>query len=84
MNDCEKLEFGCWFDGRSHPIWHYRSVPPGMTPATIADLWHGRQVLAEVMTGPDKGEYYATWVRESSYAILCEQIRQGYGVYVKK
>lgn len=78
-----KLEFGLWFDGRSHPLWMYEAVPDGMRPATLRDLWPGRQVLYQVQLGPDAGKYYTTYCVNDRQEILREMVRRGHPVYVK-
>lgn len=83
MESAEKLEFGQWFDGRSHPIWHYKEVPDGMRPATLYDLYPGRPVLHQVQIGPDKGDYYACYYAGSFCQPIREQIKRGMPVYVK-
>lgn len=83
MNEPEKLEFGQWFDGRSHPLWHYKSVPPGMRPATLHDMWHGRPFLCEVLIGPDKGEYYTGYYAGNSVEPIKYRLTHGFTVYVK-
>ena len=81
--DPVKLEFGQWFDGRSHPVWHYKTVPPGMRPATPRDLWYGRPILYQVEIGPDKGEWYSGYFAGNSIEPLKERLRLGLPVYVK-
>ena len=83
MEEPVKLEFGQLFDGRSHPLWHYKEVPPGMRPATLRDLRYGRPVLYQVQIGPDAGEYYSGWYAGNSVEPLKDYIRRGVPVYVK-
>lgn len=83
MEDPEKLPIGIYFNGRSHTTWHYRQVPPGMRPATVADLYMDRPVLHAVRIGPHAGDYYTDFVRESTYGIFRWMIEHGQEVYVK-
>lgn len=72
-----------WFDGRSHALWMYEAVPDGMRPATLRDLWPGRQVLYQVQLGPDAGKYYTSFCVGERQEILREMVRRGHPVYVK-
>lgn len=85
MNDePQKLEFGQWYGGRSHPVWHYESLPDGVRLAGGKDLWQGRPVLWQVQLGPDAGQYYAALATRSNIPILLDYLQRGIPVYVKK
>lgn len=79
----ERLEFNAEVYGRSMPLWHYRELPPGMVKAEQEDLYRGRCVLYRVELGPDKGDWYSDYVRDSNYRILCRMIREGKDVWIK-
>ena len=53
-----------------------------MRPARTTDLYMGRPVLYQVLTGPDEGLYYTDYVRPSIYHILIDRINAGKEVYV--
>lgn len=78
-----RLEFNADVYGRSLPLWHYTFVPEGMRRAEIKDLTRARPVLYRVEIGPDKGDWYSEYVRESTYRILCRMIREGKEVWVR-
>jgi len=79
-----KLEFGVWWNGKSHPIWVYDKVPEGMRPArSLRELWYGRPVLSVCMLGPDKGLYYTDYVRETTIEAYKCRLEMGIPVYVK-
>ena len=78
-----KLEIGIWFDGRHHDLWCYDTVPAGMRPAPLRDLWPGRQVLYQVQLGPDAGKYYTGFCIPGRGEILREMVNRGHHVYVK-
>ena len=85
MNEPVKLEFGHWFDNRSHAIWKYDSVPAGMRPAALRDLWPGRQVLYQVEIGPDAGKYYTAFcVGEERMHALRDKLQRGIPLFVKQ
>lgn len=79
----EILPLRLWYQGRSLPLWKYDSVPEGMKPARTTDLYMGRPVLYQVLTGPDKGNYYSDYVRPSIYQQLLDRINSGHPVYVQ-
>ncbi len=79
----ERLEFNADVYGRSMPLWHYRKRPGGLRSAKIEDLTRGRLVLYRVELGPDEGDWYTDYVRESTYRALCRMIREGKDVLVK-
>ena len=81
--DPERLEFNADVYGRSMPLWHYGELPPGMVKAEQKDLYRGRCVLYRVELGPDKGDWYSDYVRDSNYRILCRMIREGKDVWIK-
>jgi hypothetical protein len=83
MSDAKKMDFGVWFDGASHPVWHYREVPPGMRPATLRDLYPGRPVLYQIQLGSDAGTYLTDYVTRTTYPILRHYIQSGRKVFVK-
>ena len=72
-----RLEFNAFLDGRSLPLWHYKSPPSGMRAAEFRDLYRGRLVLYRVELGPDVGEWYTDYVRASNYAALCRLVKSG-------
>lgn len=76
------LDLSVWYRGRSLPVWCYDSVPEKMCPARTTDLYMGRPVLYQVLTGPDEGLYYTDYVRPSIYHILIDRINAGKEVYV--
>lgn len=78
-----RLEFNADVYGRSLPLWHYTSVPEGMRRAEVKDLYRARPVLYRVETGPDEGDWYSDYVRESTYRILCRMIRGGKEVWIR-
>lgn len=78
-----RLEFNADVYGRSLPLWHYTFVPEGMRRAEVKDLTRARPVLYRVEAGPDKGDWYSDYVRESTYRILCRMIRDGKEVWVR-
>ena len=85
MSEPVKMEFGHWFDNRSHSLWIYDEIPAGMRPATLRDLWPGRQVLYQVETGPDKGKYYTGFcVGEERINALRHKVQNGIPVFVKQ
>lgn len=78
-----KLEFGVWWNGKSHPIWCYDKVPAGMVQAKgLRELWFGRPILIECLLGPDKGNYYTDIVRESTIEPLKARLSMGLPIYV--
>lgn len=79
----ERLEFNADVYGRSMPLWHYRALPSGMRRAETKDLYRGRCILYRVELGPDTGDWYSDYVRESNYRILCRMIREGKDVWIK-
>ena len=79
----ERLEFNADVYGRSMPLWHYRELPSGMRRAETKDLYRGRCVLYRVELGPDTGDWYSDYVRDSNYLILCMMIREGKDVWIK-
>jgi len=79
----EILEIGQWFNDRSHQIWHYFDVPPGMRRARLYDLYIGRQVLYQVQIGPHKGDYYTAFYVGNAVEPLREKVKSGVPVYVK-
>lgn len=83
MTQPERLEFGLWFDGKSHPIWHYKEVPEGMRIATLKDMYYGRPFLAEVLLGPHKGDYYTGYYVGKEVAPVRYRITHGMPVYIK-
>lgn len=83
MDGPEKLEFGQWFDDRSHPVWHYRALPEGLHRARLHEMYHGRPCVFEVLTGPHKGEYYTAFYSGQSAVALKWRILHDYPVYVK-
>lgn len=85
MSEPVKMEFGHWFNGRSHSLWIYDEVPAGMRPAALRDLWPGRQVLYQVEIGPDKGKYYTGFcVGDEHLNALRHKIQNGIPVFVKQ
>lgn len=84
MFDAKKMDFGVWFDGRSHPVWMYPEVPPGMRRATLRDLWPGRPVLYQIQLGADAGSWLTDYVTRTTEPILRHYIRSGIPVYVKQ
>lgn len=76
------LDLSVWYRGRSLPVWCYDSVPEKMRPARTTDLYMGRPVLYQVLTGPDEGLYYTDYVRPNIYHILIDRINAGKEVYV--
>lgn len=76
------LDLSVWYRGRSLPVWCYDTVPEKMRPARTTDLYMGRPVLYQVLTGPDEGLYYTDYVRPSIYHILIDRINAGKEVYV--
>jgi hypothetical protein len=84
MFDAKKMDFGVWFDGRSHPVWMYPEVPPGMRRATLRDLWPGRPVLYQLQLGADAGSWLTDYVTRTTEPILRHYIRSGIPVYVKQ
>ena len=79
------MEFGHWFDNHSHSLWIYDEIPAGMRPATLRDLWPGRQVLYQVEIGPDKGKYYTGFcVGEERINALRHKVQNGIPVFVKQ
>lgn len=85
MNAPVKLDFGQWFEGRSHPIWVYDEIPSGMRPAALRDLIPGRQVLYLVEIGPDKGKYYSGFfVGEEHTMALINKLKRGIPIFVKQ
>jgi hypothetical protein len=79
----EKLDFGIWFDNKSHPIWHYDEVPEGMRLASISDLYYRRPVLHLATSGPYEGDYLTDYVGPGTYYIFKNMIEIGIPVYVK-
>lgn len=79
----ERLEFNADIYGRSMPLWHYRKLPEGLKRAEVRDLWRGRPVLYRVELGPDEGDWYTDYVRESTYRALCRMIREGKDVWIR-
>lgn len=69
--------------GKSLPLWHYRSRPAGLHQATVRELTRGRPVLYRVELGPDVGEWYSDYVRESTWKPLCRMIAEGKDVLVQ-
>lgn len=78
----EILPIRLWYQGRSLPLWKYDSVPEKMRPARTTDLYMGRPVLYQVLTGPDEGQYYSDYVRPNIYQLLIDRINAGKEVYV--
>lgn len=78
-----KLDPGIWMNGRSRPIWHYTELPEGLRPASLSDLSYGTPVLYRVLIGPDAGDFYTDFVRESTREALQARIRAGILVYVR-
>ena len=78
-----RLEFNADVYGRSLPLWHYTFVPEGMRLAKEKDLTRARPVLYRVEAGPDKGDWYSDYVRESTYRILCRMIREEKEVWIR-
>lgn len=83
MCEPRKLEFGMWFNGRSHSLWCYDSVPDGMRRARANDMHPGRQFLYQVQLGPDAGLYYTGYFAGESMLPILLYIRTGVPVYVK-
>lgn len=79
-----RLDISVWMDGRSRAVWCYESVPEGVRPATVRDLWPGRPVLYQVRIGPDDGKYYQDYVRPSTYQVLLQMLQDGIPVFVKR
>lgn len=79
----ERLEFGEWFNGRHHDIWHYHQVPEGMRPATLRDLYPGRTVLYQVRLGPDAGDYYTAHYHGNHVEPIRWMVQHGHPVFVK-
>lgn len=79
----EKLEFGQWFAGKTHPLWLYRELPEGMTPATLSNLYPGRAVLFQVQVGPDAGSWYSCYFAGSYVPVIRDYLRRGIPVYVQ-
>lgn len=79
----ERLDINADVYGRSMPLWHYRELPPGMVRAEVKDLWRGRCVLYRVELGPDEGDWYSDYVRESTYRPLARMIREGKEVWIR-
>lgn len=76
------LDLCVWYRGRSLPVWCYDSVPEKMRPARTTDLYMGRPVLYQVLTGPDEGLYYTDYVRPDIYHLLIDRINAGHQVFV--
>lgn len=83
MSDAKKMDFGVWFDGKSHPVWLYPEVPPGMRLATLRDILPGRPVLYQLQLGDDAGSWLTDYVTRNSYPVLRHYIKSGIPVYVK-
>ena len=83
MENAVKLDFGTWFDGKSHPHWHYQEIPPGMRLATLRDILPGRPVLYQLQLGKDAGTWLSDYVTRTTYPILRLYIQSGRAVYVK-
>ncbi len=83
MSDAKKMDFGVWFDGKSHPVWLYPEVPPGMRQATLRDLFPGRPVLYQLQLGDDAGSWLTDYVTATTYPILRAFIQAGRKVFVK-
>lgn len=83
MSDAKKMDFGVWFDGKSHPVWLYPEVPPGMRRATLRDLYPGRPVLYQLQLGKDAGSWMSDYVTRNSYPVLRYYIQTGREVFVK-
>ncbi|MBR1926174.1 MAG: hypothetical protein IJ840_00200 [Bacteroidales bacterium] len=81
--DAVKIIPGIWADGRSLPVWRYESVPGGMRPARVRDLYFWRPVLYQVLIGTDKGKWYTDYVRETTYKIFRSRIEAGLPVLVR-
>lgn len=83
MMEAKKMDFGVWFDGKSHPVWMYPEVPPGMRPATLRDLRPGRPVLYQIQLGADAGTWLSDYVTPTTYPILRHYVQSGRPVYVQ-
>ena len=81
--EAERLPFGMWFDGRSHPLWHYRELPEGMRRAGMSDMYHGRPFLYQVEIGPDAGGWYTGYYAGNDEAPARWRLLHDIPLYVK-
>lgn len=81
--DPELLDISADVYGKSCPLWHYRHRPKGLHQAKVSELRKGMPVLYRVELGPDAGNWYSDYVRESTYKPLCRMIAEGKDVLIK-
>lgn len=79
----ERLDFDAVVYGRHLPLWHYKKIPDGMRPATRKDLYRGRPFLYRVRTGPDAGDWYTDYIRDTTTDAVMQMLEDGEPLYVK-
>lgn len=80
----KKIEFGVYFNGVSHPIYHYKELPPTAKEAKLSDMYLGRLIMYQIRLGEDKGDYTTDYVTKNNYPIIKELMSEGIKFYIKQ